>query len=141
MNDADLFPYQYQLIYYIPDLLHGEFVVMGFLLWSNQERDFRYYVTPDLSRAINFFAGAPDYFGRTLSAGLKTFQEACAEVELSAFKDLSAIGFEILPPNSNALQLSEIKSAITDDLEKAYRQFVGRVERYSKKSSNLSESN
>jgi hypothetical protein len=114
--------YQYQLLKYIHDHFTGEFVNVGVVIYSPEDRYLDCQVLRKYQRLTSFF---PDANGRLLIRVLRNFESRINHVSKSLnelFKpseSLESITNNILPRDNSSLQLSQVKLALDVDLHAA----------------------
>jgi hypothetical protein len=126
--------YQYQIIRYIHDHFTGEYVNVGVVVYSKDDRFLASRTTNRYQRITHMF---PDANGtwilrllRQFDSGIKSFEQQLHELfEPSDF--IERITSRLITPDNNAMRLSEPKNAIDIDLNIALEDlFQNQVERY-----------
>lgn len=108
-------PYQYQIVRYTHDRVTGEFVNVGVILYSPEDRFLETLVTNRYARVSNFF---PSANGLTLIQTLRQFRrevDRIAKQQYELFQippSLEAITGGILPKDDSALSLTPMKQGI-----------------------------
>jgi hypothetical protein len=129
--------YQFQILQYFPDLVTGEFVNVGIVLYS-QEANILY------SRFITRYKRISDFFpginGKKLISFLRNvefntsriFEQIDKEFDFVKYSDIQYITRNILPVDDSALQFSEVKNGITLNfeltIEDLFETFVNKYE-------------
>lgn len=126
--------YQYQIIRYQHDHFTGEFVNVGVVVYSKENRFLKSKTTSKYQRITHMF---PEANGKWIIRVLNAFNSRLIRVakeldELySPSEQLEVITNEIFIRDNNAIQLSEVKSAIDIDLEAALKDlYNSQVEKY-----------
>lgn len=126
--------YQYQIIRYIHDHFTGEYVNVGVIVYSRDDRFLRCMITGRYQRITQMF---PEANGRWIMRILSNFNLRVNKFakELNELfppnEDLTQITNSILVPDNNAIQLSKTKEAIDVSLEAAIKDiFNTQVEKY-----------
>jgi hypothetical protein len=126
--------YQYQIIRYQHDHFTGEFVNVGVVVYSKENQFLKSKTTSKYQRITHMF---PEANGQWIIRVLNNFKSKIAEAAkeldelFSPSEHLDFITNKIISPDNNALQLSEVKSAIDVDLEIALEDlYNSQVEKY-----------
>jgi hypothetical protein len=126
--------YQYQIIRYVHDHFTGEYVNVGVVAYSNEDRFLGSKTTSRYLRIKNMF---PNANGKMVIQLLNKFNSRLKKVadELSGFfppsSSLDQITSSIMIKDNNALQFSEVKRGIDIDIESALNDlYNSQVERY-----------
>lgn len=116
-------PYTYTVLRYVHDVLTGEFVNVGVLLYSPDAAFLRVRCTTGYARLSQFF-GSVD--GRSLLRLLRYIENAADELADRLFinlrfeglpKDAQACAHLLIPPDDSAVQFGELGIGLTDDPE------------------------
>jgi hypothetical protein len=127
--------YQYQIIRYTHDLVTGEFVNVGVVVFEPETGYLKSKFTTKFGRVTQFYSGVN---GHSLLNTLKAFENEVKRIarqlhELfrNDFKTIDEITNEIIPKNDSALQCTEMSYALDINLEIALEDLFERmVDRY-----------
>ncbi len=131
--------YQYQIVRYTHDLITGEFVNVGVVVFEPQTGYLKSKFTNKFGRITQFYSGVN---GHLILNSLKAFESEVKRIarqlhELfrNDFKTIDEITNEILPKNDSALQCTEISYALDINLESALEDLFERlVDKYNQES-------
>lgn len=131
-------PYRYTVLRYLHDLVTGEFLNVGVLVYAEAPPYLRALFLPRWGRVRHAY---PDLDGpalRDLLRHLQTQYDALSErlrTELplaGGSRTLEALAASVLPPDDSALQWSPAQYGLADDLEaelqRLFQRLVGRYE-------------
>jgi hypothetical protein len=126
-------PYQFVILRYINNIVSGEFVNIGLLMWLPDERRMSYYVNSNSSRMSHFFypfdvTGYKQMVHRIVTR----FSRGQSDVDqLHLFKktpeSLSELQNRIIKEDSSCFQWSSVKSGMVESPEKRFKQLVGEL--------------
>ncbi|MVM34740.1 DUF3037 domain-containing protein [Spirosoma sp. HMF4905] len=130
--------YEYQVLRYLPDRVSGEFVNVGLVLFQAESRFVKAGFIRSVSRVSSFFPGLD---GRNLQRRLRHLEamlEGYADrlnidrqVRLERPTNLESVTNRFLVKDDTALQFSEVKYGLDDDLELTFDELYDRmVENY-----------
>lgn len=130
--------YEYQLLRYLPDHVSGEFVNVGLVLFEPKQRFLKAGVIRSVSRVSSFFPGLD---GRNLHRRLRHLEAMIEEfsdrlnldrqVVLEYPANLQSITSRYLVNDDTALQFSDVKTGLDDDLSLTFTELYDRlVENY-----------
>lgn len=115
--------YQYQILTYTHDQFSGEFVNVGVLLYSAEERFLKFSGLEKFSRITDFFPSANGHFIlrqiKSISQRVNVLSKRLEEMLFSPESELSIISSQILPIDNSSLRFSRTGSAIDVDLDAA----------------------
>jgi hypothetical protein len=114
--------YQYQLIRYQHDHFTGEFVNMGIIVYSPEMNFLECKVTNRYQRLNDFFPAANGKFTRKILHHIEQQIRKAANTLQELFapsNNLLVITDKILPPDNNAIRLSEVRTALDVDMNAA----------------------
>jgi hypothetical protein len=129
-------PYTYTVLRYVHDVLTGEFVNVGVLLYSPDASFLKARCTTSYSRLSHFY-GSVD--GRSLLRLLRYVESATDELAERLFttlrfeelpKDALTCSHSLIPPDDSALQFGELGVGFTQDPEKTLSLFFDRLVTY-----------
>ena len=128
--------YSYTILRYVHDVVSGEFVNVGVILYSPSTAYLGAKVTTSASRAKKFFGRVDSDFLRDLLRHAERMIERMArDLRPSQLtdnlKDVLSFAERIILPDDSALQMSQVYSGIADDPSKALDRIFDRyVNRY-----------
>jgi hypothetical protein len=133
--------FSFSVLRYIHDIVGGEFVNIGVVAYSPEQRYLKCKISPKYARISSAFHGFDDTAYRTYTNGLeKRINAHGAEVEtgwLFSSEKLGELLEFYLPKDDSAYQFGVIRSGITDDLEKELHKLFNRyVSKYIKPENN-----
>jgi len=114
--------YQYQILRYRHDLVTGEFINIGVVVYSFEDKFLKAQVISKYSRITTFFAGA---HGKSILKAAKQFCSAIATQSrflnelIAAPQELGQITSSILKTDDSSLILSEVQKGIDIDFERS----------------------
>lgn len=114
--------YQYQILRYLPDLVSGEFVNLGVVIYDQKNNQLAGRFYHKITRVSSFF---PSVNSRYLSSTLKylqaEFDKVCqqlkTEFSFEIAKDIEIITKSILPIDDSALRFTEPKTLLEITLD------------------------
>lgn len=115
--------YQYQILRFISNPISQEFVNLGLVLYSRQNRFLKFYAVKNVSRLHSFFPQVNSKHIQLILKELETQVTAMASrlaSELFDFEDLENLTSQLLPPDDSSLQFSSAKSGQTQDVQKMF---------------------
>ena len=123
--------YQYQIIRYTHDLVTGEFVNVGVVVFEPETGYLKSKFTAKFGRVTQFYSGVN---GHSLLNTLKAFENEVKRIarqlhELfrNDFKTIDEITNEIIPKNDSALQCTKMSHALDINLEIALEDLFERM--------------
>ncbi len=130
--------YEYQVLRYLPDRVSGEFVNVGLVVFQPETRFLKAGFIRSVSRVSSFFPGLD---GRNLQRRLRHLEGMLEDfakrlnverqVRLEQPESVEAITSRFLVKDDTALQFTENKTGLDDDLEQAFSELYDRlVENY-----------
>jgi len=132
--------YTFSVLRYIHDVVSGEFVNVGVVLYAPEVRFLSISCMSTYSRLSNFFGGIEgEHFKRMMrhiTSGIEELAERLhAELVLtSSPSDVKGWVDQVLPPDDSSLQFAPPRGGVTSDpqatLEELYERFI---ERYSRR--------
>lgn len=131
--------YQYQIIRYTHDLVTGEFVNVGVVIFEPQTGYLKSKMTAKFGRITQFYS---EVNGHAILNSLKAFDheikriaQQLHELFRNDFKTIDEITNEILPKDDSALQCTEMSYALDVNLEAALEDLFERlVDKYNQES-------
>lgn len=126
--------YEYQVLRYLPDRVSGEFVNVGLVLFQSEERFLKAGFVRSISRVSSFFPGLD---GRSLQRRLRHLETMLEDftdrlsldrqVRLERPAGLQSITNRFLVSDDTALQFSEVRTGLDDDMELAFSELYDRL--------------
>ena len=123
-------PYHFVILRYVNNIVSGEFVNIGLLMWLPEERQMSYYINSNCGRLSHFFYPF-DVTGyrQMVHRLLIRFNRGQADVnQLHFFKktpeSLSELQSRIIKEDSSCFQWSPIKSGMVESPEIRFKQLV-----------------
>lgn len=132
-------PYSYTVLRYVHDVMTGEFVNVGVVLYAPTRHRLLFKIRHTIGRTKNLF---PDLDGTAFKAAMKSARRCMSRVVDSIesgplFEDGStalSLAHQAVPIDESALQWGELCVGLTDDPEKALeRIYTRQVARYDNK--------
>jgi Protein of unknown function (DUF3037) len=127
--------YQYQLLRYTHDLVTGEFVNVGVVVFEPQTGFLKSKMIAKFGRITQFYSEVNGHAIlhslKAFEAGIKRIARQLHELFRNDFKTIDEITNEILPKNDSALQCTEVSYALDTNLDDALEDLFERlVDRY-----------
>lgn len=137
--NSERIAFQYSLLRYTHDIVTGEYLNVGLVVYSKQYRYFKAQLSAKYRRITSCFPGADgDFYKRYINhfqVKLDQFGLSLSSNQIKMFEDLpdqlNILLAMLLPLDDSAIQFGEVQSGIATDLDDAFSQLNYRlVERY-----------
>ena len=124
--------YTYQIIRYLPDRISGEFVNIGLILFSKEEKFLKARSISKIGRVKHLF---PDVNARALTRKLKGISELinalgtklAEEIDFNRFEKITSVSRYVLPEDDSSVIFSEPLIGIDISLDSAFTDLYDRM--------------
>lgn len=123
--------YELQILRYYHDIVTGEFVNVGIVLFNKESGFLRCHVTHKYGRLSKFFH--TEHTALAISQAIKLFETSIINIskELHGlfpgkYENIEAITSKVLPKDDSSLQCSEVIKGLSLDFEKTFSELYGR---------------
>lgn len=132
--------YTYTVLRYVHDVVTGEFVNVGVLLYAPKTNAIKVSVRTSIGRIKNIF---PDLDRKVFIGAVKAAERSIRKISkkleqgdlLAEFADAASIARKVLIADDSSLQWSPVSGGLTEDVEKTFERVYRRyVSRYDAKS-------
>lgn len=136
--------YQFQILKFYPDIVVEEFINVGLVLFVPEERKILSRIISNVSRISALFQGIDNRYIHKQLKIVDNWIETKGEKLLDSlshaeYNSINKITSLILPPNDSSLKFSDMRSGITENIERTFEElYVRFITKYDKKGEHVS---
>jgi Protein of unknown function (DUF3037) len=128
-----MIPYQFASIRYVHNIATEEFVNIGIVLWTPNERKVHYKISTNYGRLSSFFDGFNSIgYQRMIKEMRRKIFVASRDESLLQIADIEGVLHHLMPAEDGCFQWSEPMSGVTRDakqrVDRIYQETIGRHE-------------